>query len=347
MKTHRVKQAGVSIFLVVVLFLGLNPYQSVSATTGGWTSAGALNAARANHTATLLTDGKVLVVGGLGGGNSSELYDPDLDSWAYTTGSLSIFRTNHTATLLANGKVLVVGGLNGTTPLASTELYDPDLGTWTVVAPMQNARYFHTATRLSNGQVLVVGGIKVEVVAGIRKTTILASAELYDPATNTWTPTGDLNTGRQSHTATLLPDGQVLVVGGSKNSIFTTANILATAELYDPTTGIWSTVTQNMNSPRYAHTATLLSNGKVVVVGGSNGTICLDSAELYDPGAKTWTLVTDATHHLADARYFHTATLLNDVYHHEWVLIAGGSGVASGAGYLATTELFDPAGDVR
>src|SRR5207247_947693 len=104
--------------------------------------------------------------------------------------------------------------------------------------------------------------------------SFLTSAELYDPASGTWSVTGSLNTGRDSHTATLLPNGMVLVAGGVNNSSY-----LTSAELYDPASGSWS-ATSSLNTARYGHTSTLLPNGKVLVAGGNNGGV-LTSAELY------------------------------------------------------------------
>ena len=137
----------------------------------------------------------------------------------------------HTATLLTNGKVLVAGGQTGSTGLASAELYDPAANTWTAITPMGTDRVQPTATLLTNGQVLVAGGL----AAG----GISASAELYDPATGSWTLTGSLATGRYVHTATLLQNGKVLAVGGfGRNG--TSSTYLASAELYDPATGLWT-----------------------------------------------------------------------------------------------------------
>jgi WD40 repeat protein len=133
---------------------------------------------------------------------------------------------------------------------------------------LATARYFHTATLLPNGKVLVAGG------GG--NSGYLASAELYDPATGTWTATGSLHTARWIHTATLLPNGKVLVAGGF--------DTLSSAELYDSASGTW-TATGSLANPRFSHTATLLPNGKVLVAGGELPyNVVLSSAELYDVG---------------------------------------------------------------
>ena len=143
---------------------------------------------------------------------------------------------------------------------------------------LNTGRFSHTATLLADGKVLVTGGF------GTSSGDQLASAELYDPATGTWTFTGTLNTARAIHTATLLPDGRVLVAGGFNDNIH-----LASAELYDPASGTW-TVTHRLNQGRYLHTATLLPSGEVLVAGGISDVHSLASAEVYDPVTGTWTL---------------------------------------------------------
>ncbi len=211
--------------------------------TGIWTYTGSLNTARADHTATLLPNGKVLVAGGYNGGpelSSAELYDPASGTWTHT-GSLNTARREHTATLLPNGKVLVAGGLNSGSSLTSAELYNPANGSWTpTTRSLNDARFAHTATLLPNGKVLVAGGLN-----GFPGGSILSSAELYDPATGTWTATGSLNTARVRHTAMLLPNGKVLVAGGPDDS-----GDLTSAELYDPMSGSW-TDTGILNTARY------------------------------------------------------------------------------------------------
>jgi uncharacterized protein (TIGR03382 family) len=239
--------------------------------TNTWQARAAISGARANHTATLLPDGRVLVAGGSNQNtflNSAQVYNPTLNAWGVTL-FMNATRSFHTATLLPNGQVLVVGGTDGTTPLASTETFSEPAGvpTWTIRAPMTTARERHTATLLSDGRVLVVGGSNNSFAQ-------LASAEIYNPATNTWSPTGSLSFARTEHTATLLPDGRVLVTGGR-------SPVLTRAETWDPTTGLW-TRTGCMLEARANHTANRLPDGQVLVAGGMN-VDSLATSEIHDP----------------------------------------------------------------
>jgi Galactose oxidase, central domain len=271
-------------------------------------------------------------------------YPVGIDASWTLTGSLGIARHSHTATLLPSGKVLVAGGYNsGGAALISAELYDPVTGTWMATGSLGTARYQHTATLLPSGKVLVAGGLADRPY----HRTYLNSAELYDPAAGTWAAIDSLGTARFEHTATLLPSGKVLVVGG-----YNSGN-LSNAELYDPAAGTW-TATGSLGTARRAPTATLLPSGQVLVAGGFNGNPpdasarlsiapaifpesfrrhgALSSAELYAPAAGTWT----ATGSLTNSRYNHTATLLPSGQ----VLVAGGGGRSFG---LSSAELYDPA----
>jgi N-acetylneuraminic acid mutarotase len=291
------------------------------AKAASWITVSPMGTARSDYTATLLTNGQVLVAGGnssSGGALSSvELFDPTTQTWK-NSGSMRFARRYHTATLLPNGKVLVAAGVGTSGYLSSWELYDPNIGQWTANGSMTKTRGYHTATLLANGQVLVAGGAGPD-----------PSAELYNPTNGTWTATGSLNYGRIWHTATLLTNGQVLVAAGRTGSGIT--NI---AELYNPTNGTWRVVS-SLNTRRESHTATLLPNGKVLVAGGGTSPAAyLFSSELYDPtngpdGA--WTI----NYTMTTPREYHTATLLSDGK----VLIAGGYGYS---GYLTNAELYTP-----
>ncbi|KFE71275.1 Kelch repeat-containing protein [Hyalangium minutum] len=295
--------------------------EGVPACPSGWTSTQAMSLPRYHHTATLLPNGKVLVAGGVfvSAHAMAEVYDPASGTWS-ATGSMAQGRYIHTATLLPNGKVLVTGGSNGVASLATAEVYDPASGTWSATGPMASPRSEHTATLLPNGKVLIAGGY---TNPGTHSSSSLVTAEVYDPASGTWSTAGAMATPRSVHTATLLPNGKVLVTGGS-NSDF-----LATAEVYDPASGTWSTAGA-MASPRRYHTAALLPNGKVLIAGGYSSPI-FATAEVYDPVSGTWSM----TGSMVTPRYLHTVTLLQSGK----VLVAGG---ANGLNHREA-EAYDPA----
>lgn len=241
---------------------------------GTWSDTGAMLTARDGNTVTLLDDGKVLVAGGVSRGGdyltTAELYDPGTGTWT-PTGTMSTGRAVHTATMLTNGTVLVAGGWSDTQGyLSSAELFSPVSGTWSATGTMGMGRYHHTATLLPGGNVLVAGGEN-----GVAGPGALDTAELYDSATGTWSATGNLLWPTSGHTATMLPDGRVLLAGGG---IPDTAG----AEVYDPATQNWSAV-QSMSTGRYYHTTTLLTDGRVLVAGGhgDGDESVLSTAELY------------------------------------------------------------------
>jgi hypothetical protein len=288
------------------------------------------------------------------------------------TGTPSIARDCSVATLLQNGQVLVVGGRNGNNALASAELYDPLTGIFTGTGSLTTARCYFTATLLTNGKVLIAGGWPVAV--GV---PTIGTAELYDPATGLFSPTGSLVTSRYGQSATLLTSGKVLIAGGVTSSDGYKFSGLASAELYDPVAGTFS-ATGSLNTARSA-SAALLNNGQVLVTGGGlasaelydpstgtfsftgslnlaragstetllqNGKVLVASgdvqggttAEMYDPSAGTFTL----TGSLNVAHATQTATLLPDGQ----VLIVGGSGGWDLGLTLNMTELYDPASGV-
>jgi Galactose oxidase, central domain len=208
-----------------------------------------------------------------------------------STGSMHTPRAFHTATLLNNGQVLVAGGLcshstqcSTATALASAELYNPATGQWTVTGSMSTARYEHTATLLGNGEVLVTGGSSGP--AGGGGTVSLASAELYNPSTGTWSTTGSMPLAVESPGAALLQNGEVLVAGGSTYSVCGTGcdslEPTAAAELYNPSAGTF-TATASMNYARGDAQLTLLQNGEALIAGGDEGNAGCTS-ELFSNG---------------------------------------------------------------
>lgn len=303
--------------------------------------------ARRSHQATRLLDGRVLVSGGWGisqaAVTSAEVYDPVTNVWAVTGNSRSA-RADHTATLLADGRVLAVGGVGDNASCstnATSEVYSPVSGTW---ADGPNAPVSfgtgHSAIRLNNGRVLVSGG-------GNRCGTVFRSAALFDPTTSTWIRTGNMTAAREFHSSIVLPDGRVLVAGGvGQNSLFLS---IASAEIYDPTTGQWTAV-PNMATPRSTSCngymepfLATLPNGKVMAAAGYRTIApvgCLNGhtrslsarAEVFDVASLTWSPAAA----LCTPRAVTTLTPLLDGR----VLVAGGT---DGTRDLDTAELFNPA----
>jgi Kelch motif len=282
-----------------------NPYRSTELydpRTGSFQAAGNMTIGRSGHTATLLKNGKLLIVGGWTGRydlrRAAELYDPATGVFT-PTGDMVIERAGNTAALLSDGRVLVAGGEDRSeNALASAELYDPSTGKFTRTGDMTEPRGEATATALRNGKVLIVGGGSGHYPSQ----NVYRSAELYDPATGKFTSTGQMTVGRHKHAAVLLPSGKVLVVGGSDNRDW--HGEYSSAEIYDPATGAFS-ATGTMSTARFKlpYAAVLLDNGTVLVAGGGS------FAELYDETKGTFT---KAEGSLGAARFFASATLLPD-----------------------------------
>jgi N-acetylneuraminic acid mutarotase len=269
-----------------------------------------LQSARYIHTATLLADGSVLAAGGYspsdGAERTAERYFPAQDVWQ-PAGSMLAARTNQVAVLLDNGKVLVTGGSDGQgNGLKSAELYDPATNGWSAVGPMGTARIGATATKLPNGRVLVAGG---ETIGNT--SSVVNTAEIFDPVTNSFSPAQSLTTGRAFHSAVALADGNVLVVGGVQG-----ADALAQAELYNWTTGTW-TPRAAMAHARESTSATVLADGRGLVAGGddSDGEE-QDTAEVFSPAANAWS----ATAPMPRASSYHGAARVTNGN----VLLAGG-----------------------
>lgn len=260
---------------------------------GIWSPVGEMVDPRAEHAATLLADGRVLVAGGLsseGVSASAEVFDPATLTWT-ATGSMHLGRFGHTMTLLDDGKVLVVGGCNTSCAQLqpSAEIYDPAEGRWRKLTPPKTAHSQHTATLMRNGEVLVVGG-------SAESQNVVPFAERYNPANDSWAPAAPMRLPRMQHAAALLADGRLLVSGGvtadPRHDSPTGNDAVASAEIYDPATDRWNLVA-DMSVPRSTHTALLLQTRcgedcqKVLVIGGERCRYCtkdlLEPSALYQP----------------------------------------------------------------
>ena len=274
--------------------------------TGTFSNTGNLTHDRSDHTATLLGNGLVLLVGGIDYNgesiNSAELYNPSTSTFV-ATGNLIHSRAGHSATVLADGTVLIAGGayyspyvqapsgnlVNSRTILTTAELYNPVSGTFSVTGNLQHTHLSNTATLLKNGEVLIAGGTNDD-------DQTLSLAEIYNPATKSFSYTGDLRHDRAGHTATLLDNGQVLIAAGINGDF----DPISSAELYNPTTGAF-TYTGNMQYPRsFAQAVSIgagaLTAGQVFIIGGAtfdpaaDPNDVMDLPELYDPSTGTFSL---------------------------------------------------------
>jgi hypothetical protein len=285
---------------------------------------------RSAHSATVLADGRVLVAGGWIGAaatNAAEIFDPAANAWTQVAGGMIQARSNHTASLLADGRVLFAGGDNAGTPTASLEIFDPVANSFSSVGVMTSARTSFASAILSDGRVLLIGGSNGSAP--------LASTEIFDPPTNSVGAGPALSAPRMAHSATTLLDGRVLVAGGTTvvtNPDGSTSNTdLASAEIYDPSTGSFSVSSSSLAVPRRDHAAFLLpNNNSVLIVGGTSSSNEVATAEMYIPSTGAFA----PTGSPAAARQHATGNLLKQ----DGILfLAGGS---NSTGTLSSAELY-------
>ena len=311
-----------------------NPIDRFDQGDGQWAAAQPLGYASEGPTATLLKNGKVLVVGGSNSDAGSlrpdpraQIYDPAAGTWTPTDPANDARGLGSIATLLNDGRVLLIGKalFYGDT---SAEIYDPGTGHWTTVAPANSDHTDGAAALLSDGRVLAVGG------------DFSTSAEVYDPGANTWTVLSSpvSGFGLSEPSLTRLNDGRVLLAGGSGGGF----NNRSTAEIFDPSSNSWS-ATGSMNVPHAGAASVLLSDGRVLVAGGmqTRGVIAVSAEEIFDPASGTWAL----SGLLRQPRSGATATLLPN----SKVLVAGGLVESDdfASGPLDSAELFDPAAPLQ
>ena len=284
------KLSGFMLFLLATAF-------AVGCGGGGGEGIAGMAQGRWGHSATLLEDGRVLVVGGQETLSvalaTAEVYDPSTATWS-SAGSMSEARgEGHTATLLGDGRVLVTGGSS------SVEVYDPSTGGWSSTGSTLEARAWHTATLLGDGRVLVAAGM--DPTAGGEQ--LFDSAEVYDPSTGQWSSTGSMAGEHARHTASLLGDGTVLMVGK------------VSAEVYDPSTGTWSPAGKPGGERQLGYTATVLGDGRVLIAGGEmyQGAwtalkVAVRAVDIYDPSTGSWS----AASPMEEGRRSHPAVRLKD-----------------------------------
>ncbi|MFE5911279.1 Kelch repeat-containing protein [Streptomyces wedmorensis] len=320
---------------------------------GRWAPAGELpwerNLFGAASSAVRLADGRVLIAGGgddrLAAQDGTALFDPRSAAW---TGAAPLreARRMHSTTLLADGRVLVAGGSGGPQSypdraLATAEVYDPVRRSWSDGGRMAQARCGHSATLLPDGRVLVAGGTAARSPDSERS---LASAELFDPKSGRWTPTGPMLDARSFHPSASLPDGTVLVAGGwaATRRDWRGGAGLAYCERYDPATGRW-TPTGGFAAARSGHRLTALADGTVLATGGGDpdagsqgrpDPYSRATAERYDPATGSWSREAD----MPCGRALHEAVRLPTGE----VLVVGGTNDALGdAGYRSAAR-YDP-----
>jgi Kelch motif len=293
---------------------------------GTFTTAGTMVEGRGNHSATLLGDGRVLLVGG-NENHEAELYDPVSGAFD-ATGATVHHRSVHRAVLLGDGRVLILGGLaEGLDAGSPAELFDPSGGMFRVTGSMSIPREGFSATLLTDGRVLVAGGYADYPL-------IAATAEIYDPATGTFAATGAMTSPRAEHTATLLTDGRVLIVGGyvHVDEEDERWEVTDRAELYDPATGTFSEAAP-MRTAAAARASVRLTDGRVLLAGGvvpRGPDFSVNAAELYVPSTGTFSEVAPMVQPRSGS--FLVRLVDGDV-----LVVGGDSDGGQGA------ELFDPA----
>jgi Galactose oxidase, central domain len=348
-----IKKARVGLALTIAAAVALtfwgarlrhavSPIQAATVPSYKIRSVSPMNHGRAFTTATTLGTGIVLVTGGIDPQHNylptAELFDPRSQKFM-VLGQMTTARASHSATLLANGQVLIAGGVDCAAGecsyLASAEIFDPGTRRFSPIAGMTVARANHTATLLNDGTVLIAGGVA--------KDDPMAGAEIYNPVSGRFTSVGPMGSARFLHTATLLGNGQVLIAGGRGCADECDDNWASgTAELYDPTTRKFSPTVGPMTQTRILQTATLASDGRVLIAGGRaciadcEGDKTLQNTEIYDPTSKTFSPGAN----MNAARAAHTAIAMPNGQ----IFIYGGSNCTrrSGCQYLASAEVYAP-----
>jgi hypothetical protein len=270
--------------------------------TRSFTPGPMLTVERGVHTATRLDDGRFLLTGGVDKINdpqdTSEFYDAAQN--AFVAGpKMNDKRMGHSAVRLRDGRVLIVGGLSDLnnqlaalgSALDSTEIYDPATNSFVRGPKLSEPKAGCSVVELTDGRILIAGGITYAVVFGIKIPAISTTCQIFDPATNTLSNTGGLSASRALGTITRMPDGRVLIAGGANGSVVGGGIPTDKAEIYDPSSGSW-TSTGSMATNRGFAPGLWLPDGRFAVFGGANGTLLAPTpvagAEVFDPQKGTW-----------------------------------------------------------
>lgn len=322
---------------VKAVFGGRGDATELEISVNQWAPASNLLKERHGHTATLLNNGKVLVAGGKvldEFQNSAEIYDPATDKWTQT-GYLHLERAQHTAALLPDGKVLVVGSFSPNGVLHQCEIFDPSTGIWTLTGHLNTQRALHNAALLDNGNVLVVSGSDGDENNNFGRPLLLASCEIYNPATGQWSFTGSLNEflmptislfSNSKYTAVAkLQNGKVFFAGYKYN-----AGLMdSSCEIYDPATGIW-TPASTFQNPQSVNPLdlVLLKNGDVFLSHYAHD----NKYNIYKPSSNSWDKVGN---NISLTFHENSATLMDDGQ----VLMAGGY---NAGGPTHFSKVFNP-----
>jgi YVTN family beta-propeller protein/probable HAF family extracellular repeat protein len=290
-----------------------------------WQPAAPLPTAQYFGNAIAMADGAVLVAGGQAAGDvpipKAASYDSKTNVWSPTP-NMSGARSDSAAVTLADGRILITGGNQGSGRTGGAEIFDPATRQWTVAAPMNSPRNRHTLTLLSDGKVLATGGY---LTHSDPYQQYQRTAEVYDPVLDKWTAVADMAERRVGHSASRLPDGRVLIVGGADY-----AEYKATVEIFNPATGTFSSG-PSLSERRYFHSVATLPDGRILIAGGMNFFKQFNDALAYNPVTGQW----QAAGVMSKPRVYFSMTLMADGR----VLAAGGY---SGTAIIAATDVFDP-----
>ena len=337
------KRVGVFCVAALLGLSGISAAQTANVTM--WQPAGVMGFARAGHAVARLASGKVLVTGGFDlsvaseefGLATAEVFDPATNMWS-PAAPMQTRRVFPAFVVLADGRVLVAGGQHsaGAVMHATAEIYDPVANVWSPAASMSIPRVSATATLLGDGRVLVAGGGTPYDAENVLF-TVAATAEIYDPQSNTWTPAGAMSVPHAEHRALRLTDGRVIVIAGSTVLPSEPTHPVATAavDIFNPATNSWS-LGASLPASRYNFVTATLGDGRILLAG--NGIPNPREALIYDPVGDAWSFAPD----MKTPRGLGAAVSLPDGR----ALVAGGEFINTLPGIPPTdptAEIYDPA----